>query len=295
MSPGTPSEPQATRAYVPPLLADQRVAVVARRGRRRRSPGTPGAILLVLVVIVLMGIGRLAEPAAHGRGEITLLPATAAGVHPFTASVATGHPAPPPATATATRGTAGGEASTASVITTTAASQPGLFGGSRSQASCDGPQLLSNLQAAPERTAAFAEVEGISAADLQSFVVGLTGVVLRGDTRVTEHGFITDHPSIYQALLQSGTAVLVDHFGVPRVRCVSGDPLTPPVAVAITPRYVGTHWQAFAPGAVTVVAAAARPITAFVLTDSGVGRRFSRPAGTDGRADRDAPATAPAN
>jgi hypothetical protein len=291
MTPVPPREPQSTRVYVPPLPPAPAVAVLARRGRRRRSPGRP-AVLLLLLLVLVVGMGRLAEPAAHGRGEILLQPAAAPGAHPFTASVATGHPVSTPAAATTTT-TGGGTA--AKVITATSGSQPGLYGGSRQAATCDAQKLVTELQQRPAQAAAWAEVEGISPGDLPSFAGGLTGVVVRGDTRVTDHGFIKDHPSTFQAVLETGTAVMVDHFGVPRARCISGDPLTPPVAVVITPRYVGTRWPGFAPAAVTVVSAAPQPLTSLVLVDSGTRARFSRPVGTDGRADADAPAGAPAS
>lgn len=247
----------------------------------------------MLVVIVLMGVGRLTEPAAHGRPDIALVAVGAVGLHPFTASVATAPPAAPAAHPATTAGSGSAPpAGGAQMITTTAGGQPGLYGGTRDTASCDGQRLLADLQQAPARTAAWAEVEGFAVGDLATFVGGLTGVVLRGDTRVTDHGFITDHPSIGQAVLEAGTAVMVDHFGIPRVRCLSGDPLTPPVAVTISPHYVGTRWPGFAPAAVTVVTAAAQPLLVLVLADA-QGARFSRPVGTGGGAD--APASAPAS
>jgi hypothetical protein len=285
MSPVAPREPRSPAPAV--------AVVVARRGRRRRSPGGRSALLLLLLVVVVVGMGRLAEPAAHGRGEIQLQPAAAVGPHPFTASVASGHPAPAPASGSAGGAAAPGQAGNAAkVITTTRGSQPGLYGGSRQAATCDAQRLITDLQKTPAQAAAWAEVEGIAPGDLPSFAGGLTSAVLRGDTRVTDHGFVKDHPSSYQAVLEAGSGVLVDHFGVPRVRCISGDPLTPPVAVVITPRYVGTRWPGFQPGGVTVVAAATQPLTGLVLVDSGTGGRFSRPVGTDGRADTDAPAGA---
>ncbi len=272
MSPGAPRDPQPTRAYVPPLPAD------------RGSPSSPA------------GHGGAAHPAPRARScsssssscswrsagspsrrrtaaaRSPSSPPRSVGAHPFTASVATGHPAPPAATATS--GTAGGPGGDRpghhhhrrlAARGSTAAAAPGEL--RRSEAARRPPGRRRSAPPPSRRSRASRPRTS------QSFVGGLTGVVLRGDTRVTDHGFVTDHPSIYQALLQTGSAVLVDHFGVPRVRCLSGDPLTPPVAVTITPRYVGAHWQGFAPGAVTVVAAASRPITAFVLTDAG-----SRPA-----------------
>ncbi|HEY0411491.1 MAG TPA: DUF6777 domain-containing protein, partial [Candidatus Dormibacteraeota bacterium] len=288
MSPVPPREPQATRAYVPPLPPSP-VAVVGRRVRRRRGPGGPALLTLPLLAIVVVSVGRLAEPAPHGRGEIVLQPASAAGAHPFTATVVTGRPAAAPA-ATTGAAPARGDGPARPAITTTRGSQPGLYGGTRGTATCDPQQLVAGLQQRPVRAAAWAEVEGIVPGDIPAFAGGLTAVVLRGDTRVTDHGFLTDHASSYQSVLEAGTGVMVDHFGVARVRCAGGSPLTPPVPVTVNPRYVGTRWTGFAPAGVTVVTAASQPMASMLLVDGATGARFSRPVGTDGRGDADAPA-----
>ena len=273
---------------MPPPAPAPAVAVIGRRGRRRRT-GSAGPLLLLLFVVVMVGIGRLTEPAAHGRGEIVLEAASAAGQHPFTASVATGAaPAAPAPAGGRTASAASGSGAT--LIATTRGSQPGLYGGTRSAPSCDAQKLIEDLQRSPAEAAAFAEVEGITPQDIPSFAGGLTGVVLRGDTRVTDHGFIKDHPSVFQSVLETGTRVMVDHFGVPRVRCAGGTPLGPPVAVVITPRFVGTRWSGFAPGGMSAVTAATQPMTTLVLVDSASGARFSRPVTTGGQADTDAPA-----
>jgi serine/threonine protein kinase len=68
-----------------------------------------------------------------------------------------------------------------------------------------------------------------------------------------------------QSVLQAGTAVLVDAHGVPRVRGLSGNPLTAPIALRGAPNLVGTRWPSFRPGALAEVQAAAAAITNFVL------------------------------
>ncbi|HEV7467893.1 MAG TPA: DUF6777 domain-containing protein [Candidatus Dormibacteraeota bacterium] len=290
MSPVPPREPQATRAYVPPLPPSP-VAVVGRRVRRRRGPAGPAALILPLLVIVVVSMGRLTEPAPHGRGEIVLQSASAAGAHPFTATVVTGQPARPPAATTGgAAAPAQGDGSARAAITTTRGSQPGLYGGTRGAATCDAQQLVTGLQQRPALAAAWAEVEGIVPGDIPAFAGGLTAVALRGDTRVTDHGFVTDHASSHQSVLETGTGVMVDHFGVARVRCAGGSPLTAPVPVTNSPRYVGTRWTGFTPAGVTVVTAANQPMAGLLLVDGATGARFSRPVGTDGRADGDAPA-----
>ena len=56
------------------------------------------------------------------------------------------------------------------------------------------------------------------------YLRGLTSVVLRADTQVTNHGFRDARVTGFQSVLQAGTAVLVDNRGVPRVRCACGSP-----------------------------------------------------------------------
>jgi DNA-binding MarR family transcriptional regulator len=87
---------------------------------------------------------------------------------------------------------------------------------------------------------------------------GLTSVVLRADTQVTDHGFRDGRATSFQSVLQRGTAVLVDNLGVPRVRCKCGNPLTPPKAVTSTPTFKGQAWEGFDAAKVVVVVPAAR-------------------------------------
>ena len=81
--------------------------------------------------------------------------------------------------------------------------------------------------------------------------------MLTADTRVTNHGFKDGKTTPRQAVLQAGTAVLVDNTGVPRARCGCGNPLLPPKAVTGTTKYVGDAWKGFTPSNVRAIAAAA--------------------------------------
>lgn len=123
------------------------------------------------------------------------------------------------------------------------------------------------------------------------YVDRLTAVRLRFDTRVTVH--TTREP--YPAVLQAGTAVLVDLNGVPRVKCAGGAPLTEPdvaagvahdravdVAHAADP---DAAWDGFDPAAVVVVEKGPA-LEAIDLVDPSDGELFTRPRGTDGERDR---------
>ncbi|EDY43420.1 conserved hypothetical protein [Streptomyces sp. SPB074] len=79
--------------------------------------------------------------------------------------------------------------------------------------------------------------------------------------------------------------MLVDARGVPRVRCVSGNPLGPAGGDRVgTPR--GSRWKGYEAGEVRAVAPAARPLAALTLADPVHGRWLERPAGDDGTHDR---------
>ncbi|MDQ8705347.1 DUF6777-containing protein [Streptomyces sp. LHD-70] len=219
-------------------------------------------------------------------GEIFLEPAASQGEAPFTDSTARGaaKSASPTATPTETEDT-GGRASISG-------STPGLYGGSRSTASCDVEQQIGFLQKETAKARAFADVEGVEANELPAYLRSLTPVQLRADTRVTNHGFKDGKATGYQAVLQSGTAVLVDDRGVPRVRCACGNPLLPPVAVKTTPKETGERWPAYQPSKVVVVQESTTVVNVFLLIDPESGDWFKRDKG-DGNGDTDTPTTPP--
>jgi hypothetical protein len=132
-------------------------------------------------------------------------------------------------------------------------------------------------------------VQGIPVADLPAYVNGLTPVVLRADTAVTNHGFDNGVATPFQAVLQAGTAVLVDQYGIPRVRCFCGNPLLPPTTY--TPVYEGPTWSGFNPNGIVTIAPAPTPIQVITIVDLGTGKSFDRPVGTDGSKDTDAKPT----
>lgn len=106
-------------------------------------------------------------------------------------------------------------------------------------------------------------------------------MIPRTDTAVTNHGYANGRATTIRSVLQAGTAVLVDRYGVPRVKCNCGNPLTPPRTYA-TPTYVGTRWPRFRPAGITIVQRTTVVINIFVLVDPTTGESFDRPAGTTG-------------
>ena len=159
-------------------------------------------------------------------------------------------------------------------------SEPGLYGGTLNQAVCDREQLVDFLGDNADKANAFADVLGIDVDDIPDYVAELTPVVLRGDTRVTNHGFADGEATPFQAVLEAGTAVLVDVEGIPRVKCFCGNPLTEPIELE-SPTYSGDEWDGWDPADIQVTSVDV-DVDIFVITDVINGGTFTRPAGTDG-------------
>lgn len=125
----------------------------------------------------------------------------------------------------------------------------GLYGQAGDTASCDTRSLISNLGA---EAAEWATALGITSADIPTFVASLSPVLLRADTTVTNHGYTDGELTTYPAVLQAGTAVLVDSHGEPTVKCFSGNPLSkaPDISQAAT---IGSAWSGYTPQTVTIV------------------------------------------
>ncbi|MFF9011614.1 DUF6777 domain-containing protein [Streptomyces sp. NPDC014870] len=243
---------------------------------------------VALVVVLTRPDGNGGDTGGSG-GEVFLQNAAATGPDPFTKSTArttnaSQSPAPLPsptrsADATATRSVSG--------------AAPGLYGGTQSTASCDVEQQVRYLADEPAKNAAFAQVQGISPGEVPGYLRSLTPLQLRVDTRVTNHGFRDGGPTAYQAVLQAGTAVLVDDRGVPRVRCACGNPLTPPVAQQDF-KTTGTKWAGYQPSQVVVVAPSVTVVNVFVVYDPEDDDWFARKPGDTGKQDKPTkPPTAP--
>lgn len=146
----------------------------------------------------------------------------------------------------------------------------------------DAPSLFAGLTADPARAEAFVSAlnsdpelgwgQPLTVADLEAYFKQLSYVALSNDTWVTHHAFVDAAAQPTQAVLQKGTGVMVDRFGVPRVRTVSGDPLTladhaEGAGVSAT---VGESWPDFNPAEVVVIQPAGTVLDAFqIATDSG--------------------------
>uniref|UniRef100_UPI001585E0C4 DUF6777 domain-containing protein n=1 Tax=Streptomyces sp. TRM64462 TaxID=2741726 RepID=UPI001585E0C4 len=157
-----------------------------------------------------------------------------------------------------------------------AGSAPELYGGSGDRAVCDVELQIRHLTADRAKAEAFASVSPTTPEGIPAYLRGLTPVQLRLDTLVTNHGFRDGKARPYQAVLQAGTAVLIDEFGVPRVRCACGNPLDRP-KVDRPERVTGTTWPGFQASQTVVVVPAPTPVPTFTLIDVKTGEQIHRP------------------
>lgn len=145
----------------------------------------------------------------------------------------------------------------------------GLFGGTRDDRRCDPDKLVSFLESRPDLRSEWANAVGADPDRLGEFIAGLTPVVLRIDTLVTNHGVDDDgRLRPYQAVLQAGTAVLVDRRGAPVVKCSCGNPLKAPagtVTALADTEVKGRTWPTFSSQQVVVVQASTVTVQNFVL------------------------------
>ncbi|MFQ5554197.1 MAG: DUF6777 domain-containing protein [Acidimicrobiia bacterium] len=275
---------------------------------------------MLLIAVVAGGAFLLTRddgPLVLEAGEVFLEPANDPGPDAFTttldvgdapefdiaavrAAVSVAITASGSATTSTTRQLAGGATTTTDAVTgiaTAIGDNPGLYGGTQDASRCDRGQLAAFLIENAEKAAAW--VDGVVAdasfrwsrgrdlavSDVEAFIAELTPITLLSDTRVTNNGFSAGKPSPRQAVLQAGTSVLVDVFGVPRAKCNCGNPLASPVAQTTSTSYTGSRWDEFDPAATIVVDPATEPIDIIEIIDIFTGELIERPTGTGGDED----------
>ncbi|WP_328393268.1 hypothetical protein OHS70_02820 [Streptomyces sp. NBC_00390] len=248
------------------------------RSPMRRVCAAAAALSVGLLMSGCDGAGR-----AHDSAEVHLQALASPGPAPFTASTATSASVPvlPPVTAVPV-GTsrAGGP-----VLRTLSGSAPGLYSGTQEVGSCDVEKQVRFLDADKAKVRAFAKGAGIQETVVPAFLRGLTPVMLRADTRITAHVFRDGTAVAQQAVMQAGTAVLVDQYGAPRVRCAGGNPLKPPVAAAGAVTVKGTPWQTYRTDQVVVIKPANQVVRSLMIVNNLDNGWIERPTGTDGAED----------
>jgi Protein kinase domain len=261
-------------ARVPGSQADP----ARNRSPGRRRPGrwlpVPRTAVVAAVAVAVTALASVAVQTVIGgghatAGEVELGRISDAGRNPFMSPIGADVPTrtSPPAPTKALAG-----------------NTPGLYGGIRERSVCDAGKMVAFLRTHPPQAAAWAGVLGISPQQIPSYAAGLTSVILRADTAVTNHGFLDGHATTIPAVLEAGTAVLVDQQGTPVAKCYCGNPLTKPTLYT-RPTYVGTSWPAFSPARVATVRRTATPIRQFTLVDVTTDKAFIRPSETTGQQD----------
>ncbi|MFG2146988.1 DUF6777 domain-containing protein [Streptomyces sp. NPDC048696] len=246
---------------------------------------TLAATVMSLAVLVAACGGGSSGNSASDQKELFLQPVAASGPDPFTESTAKSAkpltPSQPPPSAPS-------PSAPVQTIHSVPGSTPGLYGGTQSVASCDVEQQIRFLNADRAKARAFSETVGINQNDLPSFLRGLTPVVLRADTRVTNHGFKDGHATAFQSVLQAGTAVMVDDHGIPRVRCACGNPLNPPVATQGAASR-GQSWPGYQPQRTVVINRTTTVINSLIIVNIVNNTWIERRRGDNGSRDRDRP------
>ena len=252
----------------------------SKQSKRRSLP----IILAVLAAALIIGGGVAAYLLLSGSdddSEVILQATSALGVDPFTDSVANMRVDELTSNGENIAGdpsefVSGGDESVEAVE----GSAPGLYGGTEREDVCDADALVAFLDDNPEKAEAWADAQGIEPDQIAQFVDTLTPVVLREDTRVTNNGFTDGEATPFQAVLQAGTAVLVDDLGVPRVRCACGNPLSEAESTEDAPEFSGESWDSFDQNRLVAVSPAPDPVKSFRLIDVESGQEFERRAGT---------------
>jgi hypothetical protein len=235
-------------------------------------------VLAVILAGTALGIVLTGSSTPAVATEVFLQPTNAQGQNPFTPNVGTDASVPPTVSGTL-------KPTSGTTLASYSGNSVGLYGGTMNLASCDISQMITYLEANPSKASAWAAAEGIPVGQISTYINGLTPMTLRYDTRVTNHGYVNGVANAIPEILQAGQAVLVDSYGVPRARCYCGNPLTPPIALSGSPRYVGPQWSRFSPTTTIVVQQSTTVINNFTLINNSTGQAFSRPVGTGGTSD----------
>lgn len=229
-----------------------------------------------VLVLVALATGACSSGSARSAEPIRLDVATAQGDHPWTglllpAQVPVAVP-PPPDDAVGDAG----DPVTAVGTPAVSGNRTALYGGSLDRELCDRTELVATLEDDPAKASAWKGVVGTN--DIRAYTRSLTPVLLRADTRVTRYDYTGGAAQPVQSVLESGTVVLVDDRGVPRVRCARGNPLSTPV-LANSPEFEGTEWPDLDTNRLFVVQPAPEPLGALQVVDITTGNLLSVPIG----------------
>lgn len=226
----------------------------------RRIP----ALIVGIVALALLVGGVLFWNQGRSSEAVELEPAATAGPEPFVDAASDSAPAAFSDTlrASVEERSAALTVDATTGVRTTGGNTEGLYAHAPTTTACDASALATRLDADPAAAAAWAGARGIPVDRIGEHLAGLFPVYLTVDTLVTNHRFDGNGAVAFAAVLQAGTAVLVDAQGLPAVRCACGNPLLPPATglVVQSATFRGTVWDGFDAGAVHAVSAAPDPV-----------------------------------
>jgi serine/threonine-protein kinase len=289
----TPPDGRAP-AYAPPQPFVPPKPLEAPRSRRAWLAGGVAVVAAAAVAAVVLLTTATPPPAVTGQADLTLESATSLTGGAFTPDFRTSKSTPKRAIGTSSL--------PPGVLDHTAVSgsTEGIYRGVKGSSACDRNGLTTFFRNAQPVGSTWIEaaagdptlspdddLKTVTPQTLPTYIAGLTPVLLRADTRVTEFTDTAGVASARQAVLQAGTAVLVDAMGLPRVRCAGGSPLASPDANAPTATTAGAPWSGYALSGAVTMAAAPSTLRAFGLADASGTTIFRRPVGSTGKQDVD--------
>jgi hypothetical protein len=276
-----------------PAAAPPPAPVGAGGGKGRPRWLVPVAVIAVIAIVVataayLLGSAQDGDgTATDTTGQaITLEAASNPGPNPFTTDLTVNEIAAQPDAidaVTAIQADLPTDDLTGTLIAT--GTTPGLYGGTTNDQACDPTQLAEFLTdpANTDKATAWAQAQNIPVDNIDTFITNLTPVTLTTDTWVTNNGYKNGEPTPYQAVLQAGTAVLVDDTGTPRTKCSCGNPLTQAQPDNTDPATTtgDNPWNGYTTQTITIVDAGDQTDT-LTLTDLDTGQPIEQPIGGGG-------------
>lgn len=277
---------QAPAAAAPAAPAQAAPAQAAPAPHPAQAPkGRKGLVASLVVLLLALG-ATLGGTYFAIRGDIRAPWAAAPPLPTDVVLIAAGEPGPAPAVSDPVlpavfedlsgpaTGTAPDPVATLSVASV-AGDTPEIYG--LSYASCT--YLDVKDEAASPAIAAFVAAlnaddtlgvgRALTVEDFSLYLRQLTFGHLLADTRVTYNGYSAGASFPMQAVLQRGTLVGMDRFGVPRLHCGSGVALTPPSTASGEIRFSGTAWGNLDLGSLVTITAASSAQDSFTVRPVG--------------------------
>ncbi len=193
-----------------------------------------------------------ADAPSVPSGMVRLVPAAAAGPAPFAAAIRVAVPTlSSDAVAAVAAARANWPIDPTVGVALVEGSSAGVYVGDPGQPDCRVSELGTAVTAAGAATGAWAAALGIAPDQVTSYLATLTPVLLGSDSWLAVSDLTAGAAVPTAAVLQAGTAVLIDASGTPRVRCADAAPLTAADALPFADQLTtGVPWAGYDPASV---------------------------------------------